>query len=44
MPTIEYFKRKRLTILTNIGSDWFINNIRNTKQTINNPILSQKQE
>ena len=43
-PTTEYFKKKRLTILTYIGVDWHLNSLRNPKPPINNQRLSNKQE
>ena len=36
-PTFEYFKRKHLTLLTDIGGDWLINTIHNPKPHIKNP-------
>ena len=41
-PTLEYSRRKCLTLLTDIGSDWFINTMRNPKHPINNTRLSLK--
>ena len=43
-PNIKDFKKKRLTILTYIGVDWYLNSLRNPKPPINNQRLSNKQE
>ena len=41
-PTLEYFKRKHQTLLNNIGGEWYLNNMCNTKTTTNNPRLINK--
>ena len=43
-PTFEYLKRKGLTLLTDIGGDWFINNMRNHKPPMKKPSFSKKQQ
>ena len=42
--TLEYLRKNRQKLLTDIGGDWLINNIRNTKYPIRSPILSKKQQ
>ena len=41
-PTLEDFKIKRQTLLTDVGGEWYLINIRNNKTPINKPILSNK--
>ena len=43
-PNIEDFKRKLLTLLNDIGGDWFINTMYNPKLTTNKTKLSKKQQ
>ena len=43
-PTHEVFKRKRHTLLTDIGGEWYLNNLRNPKLTMKKPRLSNKKQ
>ena len=43
-PTLEYFKRKHLTLLADIGGDWFIKTMHNPKPPMKKPRLSNKQQ
>ena len=43
-PTLEDFKIKRQTILTDIGGEWYLNIMRNSKSTTNNPMLSNRNQ
>ena len=40
--TVEYFKRKPQTLLTDIGGYWYLNTSRNTKIPLKNPRLGKK--
>ena len=42
--TLECFRRKCLTLLTDFGDDWFINNMCNSKPPMNKPMLSKKKQ
>ena len=41
-PALEYFKSKRQTLLTDIGGEWYLNSMSNTKPPTNNSHLSKK--
>ena len=43
-PTPKYFKKKCQTLLTDIGGEWYLNNICNHKPSMKNPRLSNKQQ
>ena len=43
-PTLEHFKKKRQKLLTDIGGEWYLKHLRNTKPPINNPRLSKKDQ
>ena len=43
-PTLEYFKRKRQKLLTNIGSEWYLNTMCNIKLTMEKPSVSKKKQ
>ena len=38
----EDFKKKRQTLLTDIGSEWYLNNMHNTKPPTEKPRFSKK--
>ena len=42
--TPEDFKKKCKTLLTDIGGEWYLNNMRNPKPHMNNMKLSNKQQ
>ena len=42
--TLEDFNRIHQTLLTDIGSEWYLNNMHNTKPHTNKPRLSKKYE
>ena len=41
-PTLEDFRRKCWTRLTDIGGEWYLNTTQNTKPPMDNPRLSNK--
>ena len=41
-PDPEYFNIKRLTILTDIGGEWYLKNMCNTKPSTNKSRFSKK--
>ena len=43
-PTIEYFKRKGQTILTDIGCEWHLNNIHYPKPLTKKSRLIKKEQ
>ena len=43
-PTIEDFKSKCQTILTDMGDEWYLNNMHSTKPPTNKPRLSKKEQ
>ena len=43
-PTPEYFNGKLLNAFTDIGGEWYLNNMRNKKSPTNNPTLNNTQQ
>ena len=43
-PTLEDFKIKRQTLLTNIGGEKYLDTMRNPKSTMKKPMLINKQQ
>ena len=43
-PTLEYFKRKRQTLLTDIGGGYYLNKMNNPKLPKKNTRLSEKEQ
>ena len=43
-PTIECFRRKSQILLTDIGGEWYLRNMRNKKPPTNNPRLTKREQ
>ena len=42
--SLEYFNIKLQILLTDIGGEWYLRNMRNKKPTSNNPSLTKREQ